>query len=223
MAATAPTASTSRAPIRPPCMHGRKSSRLRCARLPELQDVSDDMEMKSPRIDLVIDRDKAAARRPRRHRRSRTPSTTDSVRSGHPRSTAPTTQYRVLLELDPKYQQFGDSLKKIAFKTTRGAAGAARVGDDAARYRRSADRKPCRPIAGGVAVVRPQARRVARRGGARVRETAAGLLPPTVTVDFRARRKRSRSPCAISACCSRSPSASSTSCSACSTRATFIR
>src|SRR5581483_9502970 len=29
--------------------------------LPELQDVSDDLEMRSPRVDLVIDRDKAAA------------------------------------------------------------------------------------------------------------------------------------------------------------------
>src|SRR5262249_35988480 len=31
------------------------------AKLPELQDVSDDMEMHSPRVNLVIDRDKAAA------------------------------------------------------------------------------------------------------------------------------------------------------------------
>ena len=31
------------------------------ATLPEMQDVSDDMEMKSPRVNLVIDRDKAAA------------------------------------------------------------------------------------------------------------------------------------------------------------------
>src|SRR5262249_56389472 len=29
--------------------------------IPELQDVSNDMEMKSPRVDLVIHRDKAAA------------------------------------------------------------------------------------------------------------------------------------------------------------------
>ena len=31
------------------------------AKLPELQDVSDDMEVKSPRVDLVVDRDAAAA------------------------------------------------------------------------------------------------------------------------------------------------------------------
>jgi HAE1 family hydrophobic/amphiphilic exporter-1 len=31
------------------------------------------------------------------------------------------TQYRVLLEIDPKYQEYADSLRKLAFKTTKGA------------------------------------------------------------------------------------------------------
>ena len=59
------------------------------ASCPKVQDVSDDMEIKSPRVDLVLDRDKAAAvglsasrRRERALRRART-------RNGRRRSTAP--------------------------------------------------------------------------------------------------------------------------------------
>ena len=40
---------------------GPTARRRRSRRCPELQDVSDDMEMKSPRVDLVVDRDQAAA------------------------------------------------------------------------------------------------------------------------------------------------------------------
>src|SRR5581483_11757585 len=88
--------------------------------LPELQDVSDDLEMRSPRVDLVIDRDKAAAVGL---------NATDIKNAlydglGPQWSSTiygPAAQYRVLLELDPKYQQRADALDKIAFKSTSGA------------------------------------------------------------------------------------------------------
>jgi multidrug efflux pump subunit AcrB len=88
--------------------------------VPEVQDPSTDLEVKSPRIDLVMDRDKAAAVGL---------NATDIQNALYdglgPKwsSTiyAPTAQYRVLLELDPKYQLEADSLEKIAFKTSSGA------------------------------------------------------------------------------------------------------
>jgi HAE1 family hydrophobic/amphiphilic exporter-1 len=88
--------------------------------VPEVQDVSTDMEMKSPRINLVIDRDKAAA----------VGLTATQVQNALYDGLGPkwsstiygaTAQYRVLLELDPKYQMQADSLEKVAFKTPAGA------------------------------------------------------------------------------------------------------
>src|SRR5207302_7739315 len=88
--------------------------------IPEVQDPSNDMEMKSPRIDLVIDRDKAAA----------TGLNATTVQNALYDTLGPkwastiygdTAQYRVLLELDPKYQGHIESLEKVAFKAPSGA------------------------------------------------------------------------------------------------------
>ena len=77
--------------------------------------------MKSPRVKLVIDRDKAAARRPERDARSRTALYDGFGPKWSSTIYGATTQYKVLLELDPKYQEHADSLDTIAFKTPRGA------------------------------------------------------------------------------------------------------
>jgi HAE1 family hydrophobic/amphiphilic exporter-1 len=86
----------------------------------EVQDVSNDMEMKSPRVNLVIDRDKAAA----------TGLNATTVQNALYDALGPkwsstiygsASQYRVLLELDPKYQGHIDSLEKVAFKAPNGA------------------------------------------------------------------------------------------------------
>src|SRR6266542_3369866 len=78
------------------------------------------MEMKSPRIDLVIDRDKAAA----------VGLNATIIQNSLYDALGPkwsstiygnTAQYRVLIELDPKYQGSADSLEKVAFRTTSGA------------------------------------------------------------------------------------------------------
>src|SRR5436309_5773792 len=89
------------------------------ADLPELQDVSNDMEMKSPRVNLVIDRDKAAAVG------LNATQVENALYDGLGPKWSSTiygasAQYRVLIELDPKYQEHTDSLRKIAFKTSRG-------------------------------------------------------------------------------------------------------
>src|SRR3954471_19192380 len=86
----------------------------------EVQDVSNDLEMKSPRVNLVIDRDKAAA----------VGLNATTVQNALYDALGPkwsstiygnTAQYRVLLELDPKYQGQIDSLRKVAFKAPNGA------------------------------------------------------------------------------------------------------
>jgi HAE1 family hydrophobic/amphiphilic exporter-1 len=88
--------------------------------LPELQDVSTDMEMKSPRVDIVIDRDKAAAVG------LNATNIEQTLSSGFGPKWSSTiygtnAQYRVLLEVDPRYQEQADSLRKIAFHTNTGA------------------------------------------------------------------------------------------------------
>src|SRR5471030_2938947 len=88
--------------------------------LPEVQDVSDDLQMKSPRVNLVINRDEAAALGL---------NATDietALYDGFGPQWASTiygsaAQYKVLLELDPRYQEHADTLQTIAFKTPGGA------------------------------------------------------------------------------------------------------
>jgi HAE1 family hydrophobic/amphiphilic exporter-1 len=90
------------------------------AEVSEVQDVSTDMEMKSPRIDLVIDRDKTAA----------VGLNATLIQNSLYDALGPkwsstiygnTAQYRVLLELDPKYQTAADSLEKVAFRAPSGS------------------------------------------------------------------------------------------------------
>jgi HAE1 family hydrophobic/amphiphilic exporter-1 len=90
------------------------------AGLPEVQDVVSDMEMKTPRVNLVIDRDKAATMR------LNASQIESSLYDGFGPVWASTiygaqAQYKVLLELDPKYQANADSLEKIGFKSASGA------------------------------------------------------------------------------------------------------
>ncbi|MFN7982934.1 MAG: efflux RND transporter permease subunit [Vicinamibacterales bacterium] len=88
-------------------------------KLPEVLDVSNDMEMKSPRVNLVINRDRAAAL-------GLTVAQLESALYNGlgPKWTStiygPQSQYRVLTELDPKDQQNADSLRKVSFKSSNG-------------------------------------------------------------------------------------------------------
>jgi hydrophobe/amphiphile efflux-1 (HAE1) family protein len=89
------------------------------ADLPEVQDVSNDMELVSPRVNMTINRDKAAVVG------VDATQITDTLADGFGQQWVSTiygamTQYRVLLELDPQYQERPESLKKISFKTPSG-------------------------------------------------------------------------------------------------------
>jgi hydrophobic/amphiphilic exporter-1 (mainly G- bacteria), HAE1 family len=82
-------------------------------------DVNTDLQIKSPRVNVVVDRDRAAS--------LNLDITTieNALYSGYgPKwSTtiyAPTNQYEVLTEIQQKYQEFADYLSKIYFKSTTG-------------------------------------------------------------------------------------------------------
>ena len=90
------------------------------AEVREVQDVSTDLEQKSPRINLVMDRDKAAMVG------LNVSQIQNALYDGlGPKWSStiygPSSQYRVLIEVDPSYQIEADSLKKIAFKAPSGA------------------------------------------------------------------------------------------------------
>jgi HAE1 family hydrophobic/amphiphilic exporter-1 len=151
--------------------------------VPEIQDVSNDLEIRSPKVNLVIDRDKAAAVG------LNATQITNVLSTGFgPRWSSTiygeTSQYRVLMELDPKYQQYADSLDKISFKTQRGAlvplqsvvSTKETVGPQSINH---TGQLPSVSISFGLA-------RGVSLGTAvdRIRNVAASILPATVTIGF---------------------------------------
>lgn len=87
--------------------------------LPEVQDVNSDLEIASPRVNVVIDRDRAAAAH---LDAAQIENALYSAFGQRQVSTiyAPINQYRVLMEVQPKYQAHADYLSKIYFKSTGG-------------------------------------------------------------------------------------------------------
>jgi HAE1 family hydrophobic/amphiphilic exporter-1 len=88
-------------------------------KLPGLVDVSTDLEMRSPRVNIQIDHDRAAALQ---LNSSQIESTLYDAFGPRWASTiySPVDQYRVLLELEPKYQQHADALSKLYFRSNDG-------------------------------------------------------------------------------------------------------
>ena len=160
---------------------GRLSAAMQ--RIQEIQDVSSDLEMKSPRINLVIDRDKAAALGLNATQIENALSTGFGPKWS---STiyGKTAQYRVLLEIDPRYQQYADSLQKLTFKTPRGAvvplesvvAAKETVGPQTLNH---SGQLPSVSVSFGL-------RQGVSLGAAvdRIREVASSVLPATVTIAF---------------------------------------
>ncbi len=153
------------------------------AEVAEVQSVSTDVEMQSPRVDLVIDRDKAAAVGLNATQIENTLSTgfgSTWVSTIY----GPSSQYRVLLELAPEYQSHTDALKNIAFKTSSGEMVPL---DAVVKYRPSigpqsinhSGQLPSVSVSFGLkpGVSLGQAT-------ARVKEVADRILPATVTTSF---------------------------------------
>ena len=88
-------------------------------KVPEVQDVNTDLEYRSPRINVEIDRERAALY-------GLNPSDIQNALYGAYGPSyasiiySPVSQYRVVLEVDKKYQAFSDYLSKIYFKTNTG-------------------------------------------------------------------------------------------------------
>jgi HAE1 family hydrophobic/amphiphilic exporter-1 len=158
------------------------------AQVADVQDLSTDMEMKSPRINLVIDRDKAAA----------TGLNATTVQNALYDALGPkwattiygdTAQYRVLLELDPKYQGHIESLEKVAFKAPNGSLVPLQsvinfketVGPQSINH---SGQLPSVSVSFGL---KPGV----SLGGAtaRVKQVADKLLPPTITTSFEGQAK----------------------------------
>ena len=94
----------------------RKSWKRRSRKQTDVQDVNTDLQIKSPRVNVVVDRDRAAALG------LDVTSIENALYDAYgPKwcSTiySPTNQYRVLMEIQPKYQEHADYLSKIYFKS----------------------------------------------------------------------------------------------------------
>jgi HAE1 family hydrophobic/amphiphilic exporter-1 len=152
-------------------------------RISEIEDVSNDLEIRSPKVNLVIDRDKAAAVGLNATQIENVLSTGFGPKWS---STiyGDTAQYRVLVEVDPKYQQYADSLDKLSFKTSLGTLVPLRtvvttnetVGPQSVNH---SGQLPSVSISFGL---RPGV----SLGTAvdRIREVAGQVLPPTVNIAF---------------------------------------
>ncbi|PYR02093.1 MAG: hypothetical protein DMG00_29780 [Acidobacteria bacterium] len=158
------------------------------ARLPEVQDVSDDLQMKSPRVNLVIDRDTTAALG---LNASDIESTLYDGFGPQWASTiyGPAAQYKVLLELDPEDQERTDSLEKIAFKTPSGSLVPL---ESVVKVQETVGPQTVNHVGELPAVSLSFALAPGVSLGAavdRIRRTAAAMLPPTVTIDFQGSAK----------------------------------
>jgi HAE1 family hydrophobic/amphiphilic exporter-1 len=89
------------------------------ARIPGLAEVTSDLQIKNPRVNVVLDRDRAAALSVNWNSIASTlydafgPQLASTIYS-------PTNQYRVLLEMLPGYQRYTDGLKMIYLKSDTG-------------------------------------------------------------------------------------------------------
>jgi len=153
------------------------------AQVPEVQDVSTDLEMKSPRINLVMDRDKAASMG------LNVAQIQNALYDGLGPKWSSTiygasSQYRVLIEMEPKYQARADSLKNISFKTSSGAlvplesvvAFKETVGPQSINH---SGQLPSVSLSFGL---RPGVS--LGQATAHVKQVADRLLPPTITTGF---------------------------------------
>jgi HAE1 family hydrophobic/amphiphilic exporter-1 len=88
--------------------------------VPEVQDVGTDLAFRNPQINIEVDRERAALY-------GLNPNDIQNALYGAygPRIAStiysPKAQYRVVMEVQPKYQAFADYLSKISFKTNTGA------------------------------------------------------------------------------------------------------
>jgi len=168
------------------------------AGIPGLQDVSSDLQIKTPRVNIILDRDRAAALNLNWINVSNTlydafgPRLASTIYS-------PTNQYRVLLELDPQYQRHETAETDLSESDT----GQMVPLDAVAQLKTDAGRRPfrIRPVALRDDFLRAQAGRFARPGTDAILEAAKQNLPPRLLARSKARPRSSRIRCGIWASC----------------------
>ena len=97
--------------------------------------VTTDLNLSTPSVNVNIDRDRAAALGVTPRRRSRPRWARPLAASRFPRSTRSSDQYQVILELLPQYQQDAAALSRLYVTAQNGDSGAAHRGHP---YRRTA-------------------------------------------------------------------------------------
>jgi HAE1 family hydrophobic/amphiphilic exporter-1 len=153
------------------------------AGLPALLDVSSDMEIKSPGLRLTLDRDKAGAIGIDARQ------VADTLYDGFGQKWSSTiygnlAQYRVLLELEPRYQERAESLNTVAFKSKSGVlvplesvlAATPTTGPQTVNH---AGQLPAVTISFGI---KPNAS--LGEAVSQINEVSRLLLPPSVTANF---------------------------------------
>ena len=151
--------------------------------IPEIVDVNSDIEMKSPRVTLVLDRDRAAALQ----LNSNVIETALYTGFGPKWSSTiygPKAQYKVLLELQPKYQETADALENIAFRSNSNALVPLQ---SVATFREDVGPQTVYHAGQLPAVTISFAMRPGVSLGTavdRIQDVARSFLPPTVTYGF---------------------------------------
>jgi HAE1 family hydrophobic/amphiphilic exporter-1 len=151
--------------------------------VPEVTDVDSNMEVKSPRVYLVIDRDKAAA--VGLNANNLETALYDGLGPQWSSTIYGTTnQYEVLMELDPKYQERADALRRVSFKSTGGEMVPL---ESVFKFRESVGPQTINHSGQLESVtISFNLRPGASLGAAvdHIRQVANDLLPPTVTTSF---------------------------------------
>ena len=151
-------------PNRPELYAAAQKMEKEISAIPGLEDVTSDLAITSPQVNVTINRDKAATLQVNANAIE---SAFYDAYGPHWVSTiyAAVNEYKVLLELEPKYQADPRALSMLYFQGNHRASRAARYAGRSEAGRRSAVDQPLRPAPGRDDLVRSETGRIARRGG----------------------------------------------------------
>ncbi len=157
------------------------------SQMPNLQDVTSDLQIKNPQVEVAIDRDQAAALG------VSVMQIEDALYSAYGARQvssifAPNDQYQVILELEPRYQKDPSALERLYIRSSHGRlVPLSAVTQHFQRSRTGIDQPPG-AAAGGDPLLQPGAGRCPGQRGAGHRETG----PPEPAGDGQLRLRRHR-------------------------------